>query len=164
MNTIKKYWYSKIVWPLIFLLIVIMIFVRLEIDSYRNYETLYDEISNKYAPVRIETPIPPGYILQEEDGRKISFSTFHIKNYSKQEQKITFVLYQHYWKTQDYQLFNIDRVYVCHDIETKVEMENGVIEIPGGAEMWINVEGVARDPSNVVTSRSGPDVRVVVLD
>lgn len=47
-------------------------------------------------------------------------------------------------------------MYIYYDINTKVEMENGVITVPGGETMWINVEGIARDYSKVQTSETSP--------
>ena len=47
-------------------------------------------------------------------------------------------------------------MYIYYDINTKVEMENGVITVPGGETMWINVEGIAKDYSKVQTSETSP--------
>lgn len=145
-----------------------MILVRTEIDVYSKMQ---DEINNEYVPVRLTDPdhIPVGNIYQDQDGRIKSRSLFSIQNNSNQEQSITFLLYQHYYKIEEDQLFvfdqlfDLEHVYTCNDSDTEVEMENGVIKISGGETMKIHVIGIARDCSKAQVSGTSPSVKIIKL-
>lgn len=156
--------YSWKVWCLIVLLLVFILLVKTEITSSRDYNILQNEISNEYAPVKLMNPVPAGGVYQDEEGRIKSGSYFHIQNDSDQEQSITFLLYQHNFKIREDQFFDLEHVYVCINTDTEIEIENGIIKIPGGKTMQIHVEGIARDPSKAMTSRGGSKVEVVKLD
>lgn len=164
MNNLKKNCYHWKVCCLIVLFIVLIIFVKTEITSSRYYNKIQNEINNEYVPVKLESP-PVGYIYQDIDGRIKSRSVFHIQNHSDQEQSITFLLYQPNYKTkQEDQLFDLEYVYIWLDVETDIEVETGIIKIPGGETMMISVNGIARDPSKVITTRSSPEIEVVKMD
>lgn len=141
-----------------------MILVRTEKESSRNCSKIEDEINNEYVPVKIISAVPAGGVFQDKEGRLIAGSVFHVENNSDQEQSITFLLYQYNYKTKENQLFDIEHVYMYLHDHTKIEVENGVIKIPGGETMEIGIMGIPRDPSKVFTSRGSPKVEVVKLD
>lgn len=135
-----------------------------EIEASRDYKKTINEINNEYVPVKIKSSAPAGNVYEYEDERIIARAVFHIQNYSDQEQSISFLLYQHNYITNEDQLFNLEHVYICLVDGTEIEIENGVIKIPGGETMMLCVEGVPRDQSKVMTSRSAPEVEIVKLD
>lgn len=166
MKILKKCWYSWKVWSFIFLLIILMIYkiVSVKTDSSNDYDNIKNRLNNKYNPVRMTDTVPEGVVEEDSNGNKKAEVIFYIKNHSKYDKEVTFLLYQQNSITLEDQLFDLEHVYICFDVNTKTEMENGVITIPGGETMRIHAEGIARDYSKVQISGTSPGVKVINID
>lgn len=166
LKILNKFWYSWKVWSFIILLIILMMFkiVSAEADSVHDYDRMKNSMNNRYNPVRMTDNAPEGVVDEDKNGRKKAEAVFYIKNHTNQNQKVTFLLYQHNVTTHEVELFNLEHVYTCFDANTKSEIENGVLTIPGGETMQIHVEGVARNYSKVQISEISPYVKIIKLN
>lgn len=118
------------------------------------------EVRTKYLPVRFTTSNPTGGVFKDGDAGAI----FTIKNYSNQEQAVSFLVYQHNDTTGEDHLFNLEHVYFFLGVNLNEEIENGVVKIPGGQSRDIFIEAKAKDSSTVLASRGAPNVEIVILD
>lgn len=122
---------------------------------------IYNIIRNIYLPVRITSTRPPASGEIFNDGSAWAF--FDFKNYSRQEQKVYFLVYQHNFSTDEDQLFDIENMYLLDTACAEEEIENGVLKIPAGESRHMLIEAKAKDSSKVMSSRGAPNVEVVTL-
>jgi len=126
--------------------------------------------TNYYQPVRMSASderAPVGFVIPDlDDKTKIKSSSYmHISNYSAQEQKVTFVVYQHSIRGDYDCFFDIDCIYITKErSDPKEVIEDGIVKIQAGETLYIRIAATARDSSKAITSRGGPWVEIVVLD
>ena len=151
MNCIKRH--RKILICIIFVLLLIAT------ELYIVAHKICNDVRLEYEPVQILTK-PKGRIYPNGG----AFVSFNIKNCSDYEQTVAFIVYQQNLVSGEKQLFIVEHVYNDYLFNNPKEIKDGVIKIPGGESCIVSIEAVAKDKSKILSSREGPNVKIVKLN
>ena len=141
------------------LICIILAILLIETEIYMVAHKIYDKVRLEYEPVQILTK-PKGMIYP--DGGAIV--SFRIKNCSDYEQTVAFIIYQQNWVSGEKQLFIVEHVYNDHLFNNPKEIKDGVIKIQSGESCVVCIKAVAKDKSKILSSREGPNVKIVNLN
>lgn len=131
----------------------------IEAELYLAAHKICNDVRLEYEPVQILTK-PKGRIYPNGG----AFVSFNIKNCSDYEQTVAFIIYQQNWVSGEKQLFIVEHVYNDYLFNNPKEIKDGVIKIPGGESCIVSIEAVAKDKSKILSSREGPNVKIVKLN
>lgn len=166
MKDFLKYWKNHKKMATIILVVTLIMYI---ISLVFVADKVNKMAENYYKPVRMSVASEKtqvGIIFSDtHDESKIkTISFFGIENHSSHEQKVTFVVYQHnIWSNEDC-FFDIDNIYIDRNTDAEEMIKDGIVKIAAGEKLNIEIETTARDSSKALISRSGPSVKIVILD
>mgnify|MGYP007033843695 CR=1 FL=1 len=141
------------------LICIILGLLLIKTELYIVVHKICNDVRLEYEPVQILTK--PKGMIYSDGGAFVSFS---IKNCSDYEQTVAFIIYQQNWVSGEKQLFIVEHVYNDHLFNNPKEIKDGVIKIPGDESCIVSIEAVAKDKQKILSSREGPNVKIVKLN
>ena len=141
------------------LICIILGLLLIKTELYIVAHKICNDVRLEYEPVQILTK-PKGRIYPNGG----AFVSFNIKNCSDYEQTVAFIVYQQNLVSGEKQLFIVEHVYNDYLFNNPKEIKDGVIKIPGGESCIVSIEAVAKDKSKILSSREGPNVKIVKLN
>ena len=141
------------------LICIILGLLLIKTELYIVVHKICNDVRLEYEPVQILTK-PKGRIYPNGG----AFVSFNIKNCSDYEQTVAFIVYQQNLVSGEKQLFIVEHVYNDYLFNNPKEIKDGVIKIPGGESCIVSIEAVAKDKSKILSSREGPNVKIVKLN
>lgn len=131
----------------------------IEAELYLVAHKICNDVRLEYEPVQILTK-PKGRIYPNGG----AFVSFNIKNCSDYEQTVAFIVYQQNLVSGEKQLFIVEHVYNDYLFNNPKEIKDGVIKIPGDESCIVSIEAVAKDKQKILSSREGPNIKIVKLN
>ena len=141
------------------LICIILGLLLIKTELYIVVHKICNDVRLEYEPVQILTK-PKGRIYPNGG----AFVSFNIKNCSDYEQTVAFIVYQQNLVSGEKQLFIVEHVYNDYLFNNPKEIKDGVIKIPGDESCIVSIEAVAKDKQKILSSREGPNVKIVKLN